>query len=209
MRLLIGLLAAVALAGCVPEKVSSAKEPANDPVETIRKSELDPGALPYERANLIMGGISIPVDVDRQVKGSEVTIRLLSEGDSLEYEVYELDGSGFRFRTVGIRKDDGEQFEPAIPVLRFPVEVGESWTWAGKLVTVASKKGTPATATVSLSKDTLNLAAGRADTVLSTVVVELDTGAPQKAKREFKFWFSPNGILKRDFQASSTREPAP
>jgi hypothetical protein len=55
----------------------------------------------------------------------------------------------------------------------------------------------------------LNLAGGPYATIRAHVALVLDTGSPEPAKRELMFWFVPKkGIIKRDFGAISTREPA-
>ncbi len=186
-------------------KLHEPQEQSPVPLGEIYKSpaELEPDALPYANANLILSGSSVPVTMSRTQKGDSVTFKLESKDEMLEEEFYQADDKSFRF--IGIT---GETFDPAIPLIRYPFRVGESWDWTGYTALGLTRK--KAKATLTSATDTLNLAAGVFPCILVTADLEADTGGGMIGKRSLKFWFEPKkGLVKRDLGSSTTREPRP
>lgn len=193
------------LAGCYLQQANS-KAPESNHAEGrkfVDEKSLDPSALPYTEARIIMGGLEVPAQMARVVEGKAVTFQISAKNVVLEEEHYENEPTGFRFASL-----TGESFSPPIPLIRYPLTVGEEWQWTGTAGLGPNLK--QATATLTSSNDTLNLATGMADCVRISVDLVVATGGPGQSKRPLKFWFEPGkGIVKREFAYSSTREPRP
>ena len=58
--------------------------------------------------------------------------------------------------------------------------------------------------------ETLNLIGGHYETVVITIELSIDTDSAEPAEHKMTFWVSPeHGIVKRDFDFNSAREPRP
>ncbi|RYG27220.1 hypothetical protein EON82_00030 [bacterium] len=170
--------------------------------------ELGPDASPGTAATLRLGGgdpakpskgaaaaTEFDVVVAHRKQGTEVTVTLQVQGETLEQEVYESSPEAFRLVTA---TDDS--FAPSIDLLRFPAREGASWEWDGKVVYAGVSR--PASATVTLSK--------HGEELLSAVHLKIsaDPGRPE-LQRDLKFWFTKGkGVVRRSFGEVSSRRPA-
>lgn len=168
--------------------------------------------LPYEKGVLVVAGSQLNISVVAERKPAEVVFFLKSDhGVTFEHEAYRFDKSRFSLWRAG-----GELYDPVIPLLIDPIIAGSKWDWSGKMILAADgtpstspESVTPANATVSLSNDKLNLRAGAVDAMRVDVLLKMDSGGPTKAERKLSFWFvKGQGLVKREFAASSTRIPA-
>jgi len=163
--------------------------------------QLKPDVLPYAKANLILAGTLVPVEMARKVDGTKITFTLTAHDEVIEEEVYELLKEKYSILDLA-----GETYKPALPILQFPLKPGDVWQWKGEMV--AGGIARPASAKVTIGDDKLNLATGVYQTLKSTVELEMPSGGPTPAKRVLAFWFvKEKGMIKRDIAASSTREP--
>lgn len=196
----LALAAGLAVFGCDPSVVRGSKAPAM-PTAFAQSTELKPETLPYDEGFLVLAGTQIPVVMEHEKTANKVTFKIKANGALIEEEVYEFDNSGFRFAA-----GPGVAIEPAIPLIRYPVKSGEKWNWAGKLK--QADVSYEATAEITAKNETLNIPAGQFETLYVEVNMRLNVGTPEPAIRLLKFWFVPNqGIIRREFGASSTREP--
>ncbi len=157
--------------------------------------------LPYRKAALILTGTTFPVALSRKLEANSVTFSLSAHDEVIEEEQFEYSEAGFRLAGAS-----GESYHPPIPLLQFPMKVGDSWNWKG-IINVGTIQRT-ATANIACSSDVLNTAGGPFDAVLVSVELIMPSGAVEPAKRRLRFWFvRGKGILKREFGAASTREP--
>ena len=141
--------------------------------------------------------------MSRRQTGESVTFSLTAHAETLEEEMYESNATGFRFAGA-----TGETFKPAIPLVSYPFEVGESWDWTGTASLGPNTKS--ASAKLVSASETLNLATGVAECVRVTASLTIDTGQGGVSKRELRFWFEPKkGMVRREFVMSSAREPRP
>ncbi len=171
------------------------------PTAYLQASELKPETLPYEEGFLVLAGTQIPVVIEEVREPKKLTLKIKTNGALIEDEVYEFDETGFRFLA-----GPGVAFSPAIPLIRYPVKSGETWKWAGTMN--QSDSSYKATADITAKNETLNIPAGKFETLYVEVNMRLEVGTPEPAIRLLKFWFVPNqGVLRREFGASSTREP--
>ncbi len=167
-------------------------------------AEFQPGALFSDHATLGYGGTEVAVLMKRsEMAGGLIKFVLIAHGQEFETETYQNSDKVFAF--VGI--DD--VFEPPIPLLKFPMKVGDKWEWQGNLTsaTVPHK----AEATVTTAREQLFLKkVGDVDSVRSDVRLLLDSGTPTPAERKLSFWFvRGKGVVKRELGTATTREPAP
>lgn len=196
MRTVLIAALLVASAGCAPQE----GKPGVSESFVRNHGELEPDQLPYRDARLILSGTELPVEMSKTREGDVVVFHLLAHGEELETERYESDSAGFRF--VG---GSGETFKPAIPLVRYPLRVGETWEWAGQTALGPTEK--PAKATITTQSERLNLASGVHNAIRVGVALRIETGR-HEAKRDLTFWIAPKaGVVRREFGAGSAREP--
>lgn len=166
-----------------------------------KSSAILPTTAPPAKALLTLSGTPYTVGVRSSLKQSEFVIELTKGNQELDRELYSNDWDGFRMREVG-----GEVYNPPIDLLRFPMKVGDSWTWDGHL-----GSGLKADATVTTAEDTVFVSAAPHTCVRVQVALRfLAVGGEDHATRTLTFWFSPkHGLFKRQYDNLSVREPAP
>ncbi|MDI9638941.1 hypothetical protein QPK87_27955 [Kamptonema cortianum] len=171
-------------------------------------SDLKPTALPPKSASLVLFGVSVPVQLEVKDTGDVIDFTWMTEGTSelgdpvfVESEQYKYNDSGFSLAAAS-----HESYNPPIPLLKFPLAIGDSWEWEGKVKT--GMQAAPAKATIKTATDTLNLETGAFGTVLVSVELQLDIGS-KPSSRKFQFWFKPKeGLIRRELGSISTRELA-
>jgi len=167
-------------------------------------AEFQPGALFSEHAFLGYGGTEVAVKMKREEAANGVIkFVLIAHGEDFETETYQSSNEVFAF--VGI--DD--VFEPPLPLLKFPMKVGDKWDWQGNLTSAAVPH--KAEAMVTTAREQLFLKKiGDLDSIRADVKLLLDSGTPTPAERKLSFWFvRGKGIVKREIGTATTREPAP
>lgn len=166
-----------------------------------KSSEMNPSALPASKATLVLKDSKIPVNLTRKVKGDTIEISLGMGPDIFEVEIYRSTSSAFDF--VGLKfggTDAGDVYDPPIPLLKFPMTVGDSWKWKGK--NIFGSGGHTAEAVVTTSQQSNSMA------VTVEVALEIESGGPMPAKRKLVFVFEPDkGVVRRTFGESSERQP--
>jgi len=201
----------LALAGCVKGDEVAPGQPVAPPdppkIETIYQTadSLKPDASPPKQADIILAGTSIAVELQETRKNNELILVWMVDPNTeaggpveVEREKYFYSDSIFSFAGTG-----HEKYDPPINLIRYPLEVGATWDWSGKII--SGQTTNLAKAKISTSPDSPNLASGKVNTLLVKVVLEyVNTTSPMA--RELKFWFKPGeGIIQRDLWDSSTR----
>jgi len=195
----------VSPSGTDAPNVPEAVDPISSSFQT--QDDLKPGELPPKEATVILTGAQIPVVLDAKRSGEKIVLRWITDaakesGDPVEVEteVYLSGDEGF-----SIARAPHETYDPPIRLIRYPLEVGDTWEWSGTIQSGVNVY--PASATISTSSDALNLASGKFPALLVTAEVKTSAGAVA-TKRNLKFWFQPEkGLIRREFWQSSTREP--
>lgn len=162
--------------------------------------KLQPGALGANKATLVIGDLSIKVDLVRKVEGQDIEIHLIAEGEPFEVERYRQTNDGFYLvgRQLGDVKAGGEYFDPPIPLLKFPMRDGATWTWEGSNVS----GDIPRKATATIKPEY------KPDMVKVVVKLSVDSGAATPATTDLVLWFAPGkGIVRREFGQYSSRIP--
>jgi hypothetical protein len=168
-----------------------------------KPEDIQPATLAYDKAYVIFAGNPVATTVSSSVEGGQTVFTFEGEGSVIDVEKYSSDESSFRF--VGT---ETETYSPGITILRFPFEVGEEWTWGGKYK--LSPEEREATAKVKTAEERLNTVAGEFMTVRVTVDLSIESGTAKPVNQKLTFWFAPKrGIVRREFQYSTTREPMP
>ncbi len=164
--------------------------------------DVQPYVEPYSRAYILTGS-PVPTDLRTEKAPGSVRFYFMLHGSSIDEEFYTYDDSYFRY--TGNRQ---EEFDPGIPLLKFPFTVGDKWDWSGKYRTGGTERD--ATAQISTSPVKLTTVGGAFSTVRVEVALSFESGGAERAKRKLTFWFAPKrGVVRREIQDGMTREPMP
>lgn len=165
----------------------------------LTRSDIEPAKLPYDKAQIILGGTPINVAVSRTTKAPEVLFGYKVHGTQIEEEHFIDLPEGFSF--VGI---NAERYEPAIPLLKFPLTIGDQWSWKGDYLCAEDVK-MPCTAKVTVNRESLNRPGAPTDTIRVDVKLSME----ENASADMTFWFAKgSGLVMRKIGQSSSREPA-
>jgi hypothetical protein len=193
---------ASASSGCKPKGVSEV-ERVGTGAEFHSQSDLAPESDFGKKAVLLLAGASYPVSVALSRTDGQFSVRLVSNGEDLEEEDYRSEPEAFE-----LTEADEERYAPPLPLLRFPMRVGDTWTWNGTMT--SGGIGREASAMVHSTTDRLFVSELPHDTIKVAVDILLDAnpGRPP-LKRQLAFWFEPgHGMIKRAFGSASVRQPA-
>lgn len=120
----------------------------------------------------------------------------------MEVEEYQDGVEAFRLKQGG-----GETYQPPIDLLRFPMKVGDTWTWKGKIT--SSGDSQDATAVVETMEETAFIGEVPVKAVTARVTLAFAAGGEDHAQRVLSFSFAPGkGLFRRQFDSISVREPA-
>lgn len=149
----------------------------------------------------MMGGTPMEVQVKAVSKDRLFNIELWYAGEIFETESYEV-----LPETVSLVNAAGETYDPPVPLLRFPMNVGDAWDWKGKMMTGPISHDSAATVTTGADK--VDMAGSQSDAVRVDVDLRMDSGTDKPALRRLEFWFvKGKGLVKREFGSSTSREP--
>lgn len=174
------------------------------PVVFAAVQDLRPGGSPGKNAILRLGDgktgkgtvapTEFPVTLRYEKKGESVSIELLTQGESIERELYEATPTAFRILAA-----TEDTFAPGIDIVRFPAHDGQDWEWNGKVIYAGISR--PAQAKVHLKKEQPGLACE------VNLKIQADPGRPDLLRR-LRFWFEKDkGVVRRSFGDVSTRLP--
>ena len=163
-----------------------------------KSSDIAPDADPSPQ-QVVYAGTVIPVEVKRSLSpDGSLKLDFWYQGVSLETEIYRSTPTEFDLVNAA-----GEDYAPPIPLLRFPMNAGDSWKWSGQMMT--GPTGRSASAVVSTREDKLNMA----DAIVVQVDLNMESGSSAPATRELTFRFvKGKGVIEREFGASTSRGPA-
>jgi hypothetical protein len=202
--LMIGLPVLGALSGCETQQadVLVSSGPALVDVDCLR-----PNSAPGTQAVLRLAGTRIPVELHFQKSKGEVTLRAVNKGTTIDKEIYRSNTDGFFLAYAG-----GESFTPPVPLLQYPMRIGQAWQWTGDMAANAQFRS--ARATVSTSMAQAEVGNGVKPGVKVRVTVQMlpergDRSTDAPVERELQFWIvEGHGVVRREFGQTSIREPA-
>jgi hypothetical protein len=164
--------------------------------------DMQPFVEPYAHAYILTGS-PVETEVKAAKSAGQIRFDFLLYGSAIDEEIYSYDDTSFRY--VGSRL---EEFDPGIPLFKFPFTVGDKWEWSGVYRTGGIER--KSTATIATVAERLATVGGEFSTVRVNVELSLESGAQEKAERKLTFWCAPKrGIVRREFQFGTTREPMP
>jgi hypothetical protein len=165
-------------------------------------SALKPNAKIGTSAVLKLADIDIPVEVAQTEADGKLQIDLKAYGQVFETEKYGIDPNKFSLIDAA-----GETYSDPLPLLKFPMNVGDIWRWDGTMTAGAEPHKSSAVVTTS-AEQLLVPGLGTSDSVLVVVDLSIESGAQTPATRKLRFWFvKDKGLVKRQFGIGSTREP--
>lgn len=157
-----------------------------------------PDSTPSVKAKLILAGTELPVELRKKARGKIIQYELWAHGAPVELETYRRDDDRFSLLVAA-----DEKYFPEIDLLRFPMKVGQSWSWEGK---VQGGTNHTARAKVTTSEEQLYLDGLSRKTI--KVVVDRTYSDREPAPLKLSFWFEPNnGIIRREFGTADQRLP--
>lgn len=187
------------LLGCNPR--SDETEGNGPPLGSSR--DFEPAASPPERAHLTLAGVAIPVQVKTTLTGSKLEITSLQDSRPVDREVYISEVDGFHLVHAA-----GENFDPPLPLLKFPMRVGAKWAWRG--TTTAEGAAQAARASVRTAIGRIPVAGHLENAVEVNVDLEMGTDTANPMSRQLQLWFvKGHGVVKRSFGEESVRESIP
>ncbi len=158
-----------------------------------------PAAIAGKKATLRLLGTDLETDVEPVKSETDLTLRFLHHGEVLEEEAYSITPAQFL-----LSKAAGETYTPAIPLLKFPMHLGDGWEWTGTTSTGAVQQ--PARASVSSAEENIAFGETFQSALRVDVVLKIGPEPRPHAERKLSFWFlEGKGVVKRDFGSVSSR----
>jgi hypothetical protein len=165
-------------------------------------AELAPETVPGKSADLILAGTSYPVQLVVKRNQDRMELILENHDEPFEIERYEVGSNEFSLLDAA-----EEHFWDPLPLLKFPLRMGEGWTWVGTMTTGQIPRR--ATAKIVPSSETLFISGVSYETIKVDVDLSLYANMGKTPlKRSLDFWFEPKGgLIKRAFGTASVRQP--
>lgn len=196
------ILGFLSLKGCARGSNGKPTPPPSSTGPAIQEDELKPSALVSAKATLTYANLDIPVEMKVKKGVSEIEVELIAHEEVMETEIYTFDMESFKLKEAA-----AESYNPPLPLLTFPLNLGETKTWSGTILSGDSPhKGD---ATISAKEDAVDMPDGTQQPAIKvTVELRYDSGTPVPAKRTLEFWFAKGqGPIKRDFGEGASRAP--
>ncbi len=128
--------------------------------------------------------------------GDKTSFEALSHNDLVETETYLVKDSN-----VFLCHALGEDFHDPIPLMKFPLRIGDKYEWKGTLT--SGREDFKGTATVDTVWDSVRMKDGSLD----AVKVEIDLRIEDVGTRRLSFWFvNGRGVLRTEM-GKNVREP--
>lgn len=147
-------------------------------------------------ADFTVDGTKTNYQLKTNTKDSTVSFQAISDGTLIDEEVYEV-----KDQAVYLRRAAGENFEPAVMLIKFPLSVGDKYEWKGKLACDLEK--IDGNATVLTSTDFVRLK----DKSQDAIKVEMNLTFGKGASRKLSFWFVKGKGVLRTEMFKNIREP--
>lgn len=167
------------------------------------RATFKPDKIPFEECTLTFAGDKWTAKLSQKQEGDSIRIDLLGHGQIIESEHYKSTDQAFCLVSA-----NGEEFSAPVPLIKYPMKVGDGWKWEG--VTLTGPVKHKASAQVSTSAESLPIKGQTVPNVVRVdVVLTFDSGNPDDpAERKLSFWIAPEmGVVKRSYGNYSVREP--
>lgn len=190
--------------GCQPKSAVAVKaaESGLDKGAEWTFKQIQPDTPPSEPSELSLGGTHLPVKILSHSEKGRLSFQMVAHDVVVDKEAYDVQSDKFSLLSMG-----DESVEPALPLLKSPMHIGDKWTWEGK---ITSGNPHPTKAVISSRADKLYVADKQLDAIVVEVNLAMESGGPAPAERRLSFWVVPGkGIVKREFGSGSVRQPEP
>lgn len=190
------ILAALGLVGCRSTKAST-----GFPIASY--GALMPDRFVETECSLELAGSKYKAEVKLTRSGNELQIDLVYNDTVIESERYLSTEDQFAVIDAG-----GERYEPPIPLIKYPMHVGDDWEWNGKVRFGPTPDA--GSAKVKTSSEDMTIEGGTVHNVVHIEVSRsIDSGLPGSVStRKLEFWIAPKlGVVKRSFGTESMRYP--
>ena len=154
-------------------------------------------AVPYSKCRVLLKGSPYEGDLKAAVKGDRTTFTLVVNGANFSQEKYITGPSLLRFEGT-----NQESYDPPLTLASAPLTAPDVSSWKGQIV--VGEDRFDAEAEIRVTEENLNIKGGTFDALHFEVTMSFN----ENQQRTLDFWAIPDkGIVKRDFNGSSTREP--
>lgn len=154
-------------------------------------------AVPYSKCRVLLKGSPYEGQLKAAVKGDRTTFTLIVNGAEFSQEKYVCGPSLLQFEGT-----NQETYDPPITLAAAPLTVPNTDNWKGQII--VGEDRFDAEAEVRATNENLNIKGGSFDALHFEVTIKFN----ETQTRTLDFWAVPDkGIVKRDFNGSSTREP--
>jgi hypothetical protein len=149
-----------------------------------------------KKATFTADGTKTNYTLNTRQEGTATIFQAISAGSVVDEEIYEVSN-----KSVLLKRAVGENFDPPVVLLKFPLRVGDQYKWKGKIACDLEKL--EATASCITSTDYVPLK----DRSEDAIKVEMNLMFGKGASRKLSFWFvKGRGILKTQM-IKNCREP--
>lgn len=154
-------------------------------------------AIPYSKCRVLLKGSPYEGMLKAAVKGDRTTFTLTVNGADFSQEKYITGPSLLRFEGT-----NQETYDPPLTLASAPLSAPDVSSWKGQIV--VGEDRFDAEAEIRVTEENLNIKGGTFDALHFEVTMTFNGDQT----RTLDFWTVPDkGIIKRDFNGSSTREP--
>ena len=185
--LLLAVIASMTLCLTIPSRSL-----ADDNIFPITKGSTWKFTGTAATSKMAMDATITSVKTDKGV--SSVLFDWTVNGKTSQKETYLVSKQGVSRSQAGVTGT--ETINPPIPILKFPVKIGQSWTWKGSLK--GGQKPMPASAILKvLSLDDVNTVAGKYKAYCVNLSLTITQGANTMTIQN-KYWFAKGaGLVKQ------------
>jgi len=191
--LLLFVLIALGFAGCNELQLQGTK-PSGPYIHKV--DDYLPLKGQQSEATFWSDGTETGYELKTAVKGSQYIFEAVSGDKVVDEEVYEVQGG-----KVLLVRAAGENFVEPIPLLEFPLHIGDEYQWKGSLA--CSEEKHVGTAIIITSVDFVRFKDKSQDAVKVEVNLRIDEGSPRK----LSFWFVKDMGVMRTEMGKNLREP--
>lgn len=148
-----------------------------------------------------MGNTKLSVDVTQSFANGVVTESIKTHGEEVDKEQYKLDDYG-----LSLMEASDDVFAPALPLFKFSPDTPEALTWSG--VVQEGPTNRQATAQIKVEPEDISFVDHTEKGIHVHVVLSIDSGTPVPSQRNFDFWITAHGVVKRSFGEGTARSIA-
>ncbi len=182
-------------ASCRPSSNPAPSPPGSGLSVTIH--DLAPDALFSPKGQLSFPSYIVPVSMRRKEAKGVVTFELLASDSVIQVERYASDAT-----TFGLIEMSMETYKPSLPLLKTPMNIGDTWKWSGS----QESGGITRKSWAEISTEVSRIPETGLETVHATVSLFVDSSAGAPSKRKIDFWFAKGkGIVKCSYGDAITR----